>query len=51
MASEKMRLPSSSAGITSFYNEYKSNFVLKPGHVVALVILIIILEIMLRSFA
>jgi len=51
MASEKMRLPSSSAGITSFYNEYKSNFVLKPGHVVALVILVIILEIMLRSFA
>ena len=49
MASEKMRLPSSSAGLTSFYAEYKSNFVLKPGHVVALVILVIIFEILLHT--
>jgi preprotein translocase subunit Sec61beta len=51
MASNKMRLPSSSAGITSFYNEYKSNFVLKPGHVVALILLVIVLELLLRTFA
>ncbi len=51
MASEKMRLPSSSAGLTTFYAEYKSNFVLKPGHVVALVILVIILEILLHTLS
>lgn len=51
MASDKMRLPSSSAGLTSFYAEYKSNFVLKPGHVVALIILVIFLEILLHAFA
>ncbi len=49
MASEKMRMPSSSAGLTSFYAEYKSNFVLKPGHVVALVVLVIIFEILLHT--
>ncbi len=51
MASEKMRLPSSSAGLTSFYSEYKSSFVLKPGHVIALIILVIIFEILLHTFA
>ncbi len=51
MASEKMRLPSSSAGLTSFYSEYKSNLVLKPGHVVALIILVIVFEILLHTFA
>ena len=51
MASEKMRLPSSSAGLTSFYAEYKSNFVLKPGHVIILVILVIVLEILLHTIA
>jgi preprotein translocase subunit Sec61beta len=50
MAKSNMRLPSSSAGITSFYNEYRSNLVLKPAHVVALVIFVIILEILLKSF-
>ena len=50
MAKENMRLPSSSAGITSFYNEYRSNFVLKPGHVVALVIFVIVLEVIFRAF-
>lgn len=46
-----MRLPSSGAGLTSFYAEYKSNLVFKPGHVVALVVLVIILEILLHTFA
>ena len=49
MATDKMRLPSSGAGLTSFYAEYKSNLVLKPGHVVALVILVIIFEILLHT--
>ncbi len=51
MASKNMRLPSSGAGLTSFYAEYKSNFVLKPGHVIALVVMVIILEILLHTFA
>ncbi len=51
MASEKMRLPSSSAGLTSFYAEYKSNLVLKPGHVIILVVLVIVLEILLHTLA
>ncbi len=51
MASNKLRLPSSSAGITSFYSEYRSNFVLKPGHVIAITLFIIVLEILLRNLA
>jgi len=51
MADNKMRLPSSSAGLTSFYAEYKSNFVLKPGHVIILVVLVIVLEILLHTLA
>ncbi len=46
-----MRLPSSGAGLTSFYAEYKSKLVLKPGHVIAIVILVIILELLLHALA
>ncbi len=49
MASNKLRLPSSSAGLTSFAAEYKSKFQLQPGHVVALVIFVIILELLLHA--
>jgi len=49
MASNKLRLPSSGAGLTSFAAEYKSNLQLQPGHVVALVIAVIILEILLHA--
>jgi preprotein translocase subunit Sec61beta len=49
MASNKMRMPSSSAGLTSFYAEYKSKLVLKAEHVIALIVIVIILMIILHS--
>lgn len=40
----RVRLPSSMAGLTSFSEEAKSRFVLKPMHVFVLIILVIIIE-------
>ena len=44
---DKIRMPSSQAGITQFYDEAKSKIVLKPVHVIILIVLVIIIEIFL----
>jgi len=48
MARDNARIPSSTAGITSYFGEYKSNIEIKPGHVVIFCILVIMLVIALR---
>ena len=45
----KVNMPSSGAGITSFSEGGISAFKLKPAHVVALIILVIIIEIFLYT--
>jgi len=37
MADDRIRLPSSSAGVTSYGEEYKSKFMLTPIHVMILI--------------
>lgn len=37
---DKIRMPSSSAGVLSFYDEEKSTIMLKPSHVVVLCIIV-----------
>jgi len=45
----KIRMPSSGAGITSFADSEKSRIVLKPMHVMILIVLVIIIEVFLYT--
>ncbi|MBR9675903.1 preprotein translocase subunit Sec61beta [Candidatus Woesearchaeota archaeon] len=45
----KINLPSSGAGLTRYFDEYKSKIELKPSVIIVLVIVIIIIEIFLHT--
>jgi len=47
MAEDKITMPSSGAGLTRYFDDYKSKIELKPEHVIIMIVLLIILEIML----
>jgi len=49
MAKNQTRLPSSTAGITSF-NESTSVFKLRPGYVIVFIVLMVLLVIALKIF-
>jgi preprotein translocase subunit Sec61beta len=50
MANKKdVRMPSSGAGLTTYYDESKSNIRIPPQTVVALIIVIIVLAIILNT--
>lgn len=46
---DKVQMPSSGAGITRYFDDYKSKFQLKPVHVIILAVLIIIVVIILHT--
>lgn len=45
---DKVRMPASTAGITQYFDDYKSKIEFKPEHIIVLVILVIIIEIILH---
>lgn len=51
MAKDNMRMPMASAGITSYYDEYNSKIDLKPGHVVVIAVVIILVVAALHIWA
>ena len=48
MADDKINMPSSMAGLTRYFDDYKSKIEFKPQHVIAFIIVIIIIEILLN---
>jgi len=44
----KVQMPSSGAGLTRYFEDYKSRIELKPGHVIILVAVILIVIIILH---
>ncbi len=48
MADERITMPSSQGGLVRYYNEYKSKVQIKPVHVIALAVAVIIFEILFR---
>jgi len=48
MADDKIQMPSSGAGLTRYFDDYKSKIELKPEHVIVLIVVVIILEILLN---
>lgn len=45
-----MRMPSSGAGITQYWDEVKTKVELRPAHVIALAVIIILVEIFLQVY-
>lgn len=48
MANDRITMPTSSAGITRYFDDYKSRIEFKPAHVIVLTVLVIIIEIVLN---
>jgi len=48
MSKDKISMPSSMAGLTRYFDEYKSKIELKPEHVIVLILVVIILEVLLN---
>lgn len=49
MADDKIRMPSSGAGLTSFYEESKSKVLISPQVIIGITILIAIVTILLNN--
>ena len=48
MADNRISMPSGGGGIVRYFDDYKSKFQLKPGHVVFMIIIVLIFEIILH---
>lgn len=46
----KVRMPSSTAGITQYWDDVKTKIELKPEYVIVLAVLIIIIELLLQVY-
>ncbi|MEM3154486.1 MAG: preprotein translocase subunit Sec61beta [Candidatus Woesearchaeota archaeon] len=51
MAQERARMPMSTAGITTYFEEYRSKIEFKPGHVIVMAIVIILIVVALHLWA
>lgn len=50
MAKEKVSMPSGGGGITRYFDDYKSKFAIKPGHVLFFIIVVVIFQIILHLY-
>lgn len=50
MADDRIRLPSSGAGLTRYFDEYKSKITFSPGHIIVFVIIVIVIVALLHAF-
>lgn len=48
MSNDKISMPSSGAGLTRYFDDYKSKIEIKPEHVIILIIVVILLEALLN---
>lgn len=47
---DKVHMPSGMGGLVRYFDEYKSKLTIKPGHVVILCIVVIIIMIILHAY-
>ena len=50
MADNNVRMPSSTAGITRYFDDYKSKFTIQPGHVIFIAIAITLIVLTLHLY-
>jgi len=47
---DKINMPQGMGGLVRYFDEYKSKIELKPGHVIILIVVIIIIELILHIY-
>lgn len=47
---DRISMPGSYGGLVRYYDEYKSKLQIKPAHVIALIIIVVVGEFILRFF-
>jgi len=50
MAKDKINMPMSTAGITRYFDDYKSKIEFKPGHVIIFSIIVLLVIIILHMW-
>ncbi len=50
MAQDKITMPTSTAGITRYFEDYKSKVTSKPGHIIILTLLVIVIIVILHMY-
>lgn len=50
MADDKVSMPASTAGLTRYFDDYKSKIEFKPMHVIVLAVIIMVLVILLNNY-
>lgn len=50
MSDDKVQMPMSGAGLTRYFDDYKSKIEFKPGQVIVISIIVMILTILLHKF-
>lgn len=48
---EKIQMPSSTAGLTRYFDDYKSKIEFSPGHVILLAVVVMVIVILLHLYA
>jgi preprotein translocase subunit Sec61beta len=48
MSKDKINMPMSGAGLTRYFDDYKSKIEFKPGHVIFMTIVVIIIVLLLH---
>ena len=49
MAKDRIQMPSGMGGLVRYFDDYKSKIEFKPGHILILVVVIVIIEILLHT--
>lgn len=49
MAQDKIQMPASQGGLVRYFDDYKSKIEFKPGHVVILAVIVVIIELLLHA--
>ena len=50
MSDKKVNMPASTAGLTRFFEDYRSKIEFKPGHVIILAVVIMLITITLHVY-
>ncbi|MBD3361921.1 preprotein translocase subunit Sec61beta [Candidatus Woesearchaeota archaeon] len=50
MAKDKVNMPASTAGLTRYFDDVKSKLEFKPGHVIIMAIIIMLITIILHMY-
>ncbi len=50
MADKRVQMPTSTAGLTRYFEDYKSKLEFKPGHVIILAVIVVLITIILHIY-